>query len=56
VPFHESHPAAPLRRHHRGSSLAGAANRLPVFKAEHWVNSAPLTAEGLRDKVVLVDF
>jgi hypothetical protein len=39
-----------------GSSLAGAANRLPAFKAERWVNSAPLTAEGLRDKVVLVDF
>ena len=39
-----------------GSSFAGAANRLPAFKAERWVNSAPLTAEALRGKVVLVDF
>jgi Thioredoxin like C-terminal domain/AhpC/TSA family len=38
-----------------GSSVAGAANRLPAFKPERWVNSAPLTAEGLRGKVVLVD-
>jgi thiol-disulfide isomerase/thioredoxin len=39
-----------------GSSFAGAANRLPAFKPERWVNSAPLTAEALRGKVVLVDF
>jgi len=39
-----------------GSSFAGAANRLPAFKPERWVNSAPLTADGLRGKVVLVDF
>jgi len=39
-----------------GSSLVGAANKLPTLKAERWVNSAPLTAEGLRGKVVLVDF
>jgi Thioredoxin like C-terminal domain/AhpC/TSA family len=38
-----------------GSSLAGAANKLPTLKAERWVNSAPLTAAGLRGKVVLVD-
>jgi thiol-disulfide isomerase/thioredoxin len=38
-----------------GSSLAGAANKLPTLKAERWVNSAPLTAEELRGKVVLVD-
>jgi hypothetical protein len=38
-----------------GSSLAGAANKLPTLKAQRWVNSAPLTAEGLRGKVVLVD-
>jgi hypothetical protein len=38
-----------------GSSLVGAANKLPTLKAERWVNSAPLTAEGLRGKVVLVD-
>src|SRR5215204_5949890 len=38
-----------------GSSFAGAANRLPAFKPERWVNSAPLTAEKLRGKVVLVD-
>ena len=34
----------------------GAAENLPAFKAERWVNSAPLTAAGLRGKVVLVDF
>ena len=38
-----------------GSSLVGAANKLPTLKAERWVNSAPLTAESLRGKVVLVD-
>jgi hypothetical protein len=38
-----------------GSCLAGAASRLPALKAERWVNSAPLTPEGLRGKVVLVD-
>ena len=36
-------------------SLAAAPNKLPAFKAERWVNSAPLTAELLRGKVVLVD-
>jgi thiol-disulfide isomerase/thioredoxin len=39
-----------------GSCLVGAASTLPAFKAERWVNSAPLTAVGLRGKVVLVDF
>ena len=38
------------------SCLAGAATSLPALKAERWVNSAPLTAEALRGKVVLVDF
>jgi hypothetical protein len=38
-----------------GSSLVGAPNKLPTLKAERWVNSAPLTAEKLRGKVVLVD-
>ena len=38
-----------------GSSLVGAAAKLPALKAERWVNSAPLTAEKLRGKVVLVD-
>jgi hypothetical protein len=38
-----------------GSCLVGAAANLPVFKVERWVNSAPLTAAGLRGKVVLVD-
>ena len=37
------------------STLAGVANTLPPFRAERWVNSAPLTAAGLRGKVVLVD-
>jgi thiol-disulfide isomerase/thioredoxin len=39
-----------------GSSLAGAPSTLPALKAERWVNSPPLTAAGLRGKVVLVDF
>ena len=39
-----------------GAILIGAADNLPAFKAERWVNSAPLTAAGLRGKVVLVDF
>ena len=36
--------------------LTSAVNTLPALKAERWVNSAPLTAEMLRGKVVLVDF
>ena len=39
-----------------GSSLISAGSTLPPLKAERWVNSAPLTAAGLRGKVVLVDF
>ena len=38
-----------------GSCLAGAASRLPALNAQRWVNSAPLTPEGLRGKVVLID-
>ena len=38
-----------------GSCLVGAARKLPALTAERWVNSAPLTAAGLRGKVVLVD-
>jgi hypothetical protein len=38
-----------------GSCLVGAAGTLPALRAERWVNSAPLTAAGLRGKVVLVD-
>jgi hypothetical protein len=38
-----------------GSCLARAASRLPALKAQRWVNSAALTPEGLRGKVVLVD-
>src|SRR5215813_2409507 len=30
--------------------------RIPEFTVERWVNSAPLTADALRGKVVLVDF
>ena len=37
------------------SCLVGAAAKLPAFTPERWVNSAPLTAAGLRGKVVLVD-
>ena len=38
-----------------GSCLVGAASKLPAFRVERWVNSPPLTAEGLRGKVVLLD-
>jgi thiol-disulfide isomerase/thioredoxin len=38
------------------SCLASAASNLPALRAQRWVNSSPLTAEGLRGKVVLVDF
>jgi hypothetical protein len=34
---------------------AVAASHLPPLRAERWVNSAPLNAEGLRGKVVLID-
>lgn len=37
------------------SGVLGAANKLPVFRVERWVSSPPLTAEGLRGKVVLID-
>jgi thiol-disulfide isomerase/thioredoxin len=35
---------------------ASAASDVPAFKVERWVSSAPLTADKLRGKVVLVDF
>jgi len=38
------------------SCPASAASSLPPLRAERWVNSPPLTSEGLRGKVVLVDF
>ena len=38
------------------SYLAGVATNLPPLRADRWVNSAPLSAETLRGKVVLVDF
>jgi thiol-disulfide isomerase/thioredoxin len=37
------------------SRVAGAATNLPALKASRWVNSAPLTPETLRGRVVLVD-
>src|SRR5688572_5477742 len=37
------------------SGVLGAADKLPAFKVERWANSPPLTAEGLRGKVVLID-
>ena len=39
-----------------GADTASAAGEMPAFTVERWVNSAPLTAEMLRGKVVLVDF
>jgi thiol-disulfide isomerase/thioredoxin len=38
------------------AGVASAASDMPAFKVERWVNSAPLTADMLRGKVVLVDF
>ncbi len=38
-----------------GSGLVSAATTLPALQPERWVNSVPLTAAGLRGKVVLVD-
>ena len=38
-----------------GAGPVDAASEMPAFKAERWVNSAPLSAEALRGKVVLVD-
>ena len=38
-----------------GSCLVDAAGTLPAFRVERWVNSAPLTVEALRGKVVLLD-
>ena len=38
-----------------GAGVALAASELPPLQAERWVNSAPLTAQALRGKVVLVD-
>ena len=37
------------------SCVAAAANQLPALNATRWVNSSPLTPQGLRGKVVLVD-
>ena len=39
-----------------GAGAVSAAGDMPAFKVERWVNSAPLTADMLRGKVVLVDF
>jgi len=38
------------------SCVASAASNLPSLSAQRWVNSPALTPEGLRGKVVLVDF
>ncbi len=38
-----------------GSGFAAAAGEMPGLEADRWVNSAPLTPEALRGKVVLVD-
>jgi len=43
-----------------GSPAAGQASRLgapaPEVAGERWINSAPLTTQGLRGRVVLVEF
>jgi hypothetical protein len=37
------------------SGIALAASEMPALEAERWVNSAPLSPQSLRGKVVLVD-
>jgi len=37
------------------SCLASAASNLPALGAERWVNSALLTPDALREKIVLVE-
>jgi hypothetical protein len=37
------------------SYLSGVATKLPEFRAERWVNSAPLAGDALGGKLVLVD-
>jgi thiol-disulfide isomerase/thioredoxin len=39
-----------------GAGTARAADEMPAFTVERWVNSTPLTPDVLRGKVVLVDF
>jgi cytochrome c biogenesis protein CcdA/thiol-disulfide isomerase/thioredoxin len=47
-----------------GGAMTGGARRaglgvegqLPPLRADQWLNSAPLTADGLRGKVVIIDF
>jgi hypothetical protein len=36
--------------------VSGAKDLASLGRATAWLNSAPLTADGLRGKVVLVDF
>ena len=46
-PFHHAVPAAQVERQSELASLV---------RANEWLNSQPLTADGLRGKVVLIDF
>lgn len=39
-----------------GALALDVGDRLPTIEATRWLNSAPLTAEDLADKVVLVEF
>src|SRR5215217_7399391 len=39
-----------------GSGTVGAADRLPPIRVARWVNSAPISTDALRGKVVLIDF
>ena len=46
-----------LFRHHAGTAALPVEGHLPGFDgATGWLNSALLTASGLRGRVVLVDF
>ena len=47
VPFLHGLPTGPI---------AGLSELASLERADEWLNSPPLTAEGLRGKVVLIDF
>ncbi len=47
-------PAVPLRAQHADDAFVG--QKAPELKTSEWINSEPLTLDGLRGKVVLIDF
>ena len=47
-------PALPLTAQHLDDAFVG--QKAPELKTSEWINSEPLTLEGLKGKVVLIDF